>query len=642
MTTDLEGSADLAEILGVGGALARALPGFAPRAAQIELAEAVAQALSRREVLVAEAGTGTGKTFAYLTPALLSGGRVVVSTATKHLQDQLFKKDLPTLAHALGVGRKAVLLKGRANYVCWHRLLRAEAEALQRGQPDAPMLRRVSDWCAVTATGDRAEFTDLPEDHRLWFRVTSTTDNCLGQECEHYASCFVVKARRAALDADVVVINHHVFCADLALKETGFGELLPKVDGIILDEAHQLPEIATRFFGESLSSRSLLDLFEDVIAETLAGAPDMRGLIELAERLPAEVLNLRGAMGSDPHRAAWPPGRGAREVTDACGSLATGLAALVEWLDEASTRSTGLQTCHRRAASAQGLLATLDAPGENLVHWYETTGQGFHLHASPLEIAPVFRKYLDRLPVGWVFTSATLAVGEDFSHFTTRLGIGEVVTRRWDSPFDYAHHALLYLPAGLPNPDHAAYTQAVVACVQPLIEANPGGTFLLFTSFRAMEIAASELEGRIARRVLVQGTAPRHELLTLFREAGDAVLLGTSSFWEGVDVRGRALSCVVIDKLPFAAPGDPVLEARSAALRAQGRNPFIDHQVPQAVIALKQGAGRLIRDVEDRGVLVLCDPRVTSRSYGRYFLDSLPPMPVTRDGAEAEAFLRSL
>ncbi|MGF1548089.1 MAG: ATP-dependent DNA helicase [Thiotrichales bacterium] len=629
-------------ILGAEGPLGAGIGHFAPRQAQIELAEAVATALRERSQLVAEAGTGTGKTFAYLTPALLEEGKFIVSTATKHLQDQLFKKDLPTLRKALAVDKRAVLLKGRANYLCRHRLDRAESDSAQRGHQDYRLLRSLRAWGGVTEHGDRAEFTELPEDHRLWYRVTSTTDNCVGQECEHYQACFVVKARRAALDADIVVINHHLFCADLALKETGFGELLPKADGFILDEAHQLPEIATRFFGQTLSSRGLLDLCDDTIAESLNGAADLRDLIALAESLPAEVMRLRHRLGDENQRAAWSHRRDDPTIRTTFDELGQQLETLTHWLDQASVRSTGLQACHRRAVALRQLLVDLQAPSEDAVQWYETTRAGFQLHASPLEIAPVFRKYLELLPVGWVFTSATLAVGDDFTHFTERLGIEAAAARRWDSPFDFARNALLYLPTDLPAPDAPDYTARIVERVRPLLEANPGGTFLLFTSYRALQQATAALQNQTERPLLVQGQAPRHDLLTRFRDAGNAVLLATSSFWEGVDVRGQALSCVIIDKLPFAAPGDPVLEARLTAMRARGRNPFNEYQVPQAVITLKQGVGRLIRDVDDRGLLVLCDPRIGRMSYGRRFLASLPPLPVTHDVHEAEIFLRGL
>ncbi len=632
----------LRHLLGASGPLGQGIGHFAPREAQIELAEAVADALRNRGMLVAEAGTGTGKTFAYLTPALLEDGKFIVSTATKHLQDQLFKKDLPTLRKALAIDKRAVLLKGRANYLCRHRLERAEAEIPQRGAQDYRLLRELRSWSGVTEHGDRAEFTALPEDHRLWYRVTSTTDNCVGQECEHYQTCFVVKARRAALDAEIVVINHHLFCADLALKETGFGELLPKADGFVLDEAHQLPEIATRFFGQTLSSRGLLDLCDDTITEALNGAADLRDLIALAESLPAEVMQLRHRLGGDNQRAAWSARRDDPEIRAAFDTLGQRLETLTGWLDQASVRSTGLQACHRRAVTLRQLLIELQAPCDETIQWYETSRVGFMLHASPLEIAPVFQKYLELLPVGWVFTSATLAVGEDFSHFTDRLGIHDAVTRRWDSPFDFARHALLYLPAELPPPDSPSYTARIIERVAPLLETNPGGTFLLFTSYRALQQATAALQGQTSRPLLVQGQAPRHELLTRFRDAGNAILLATSSFWEGVDVRGQALSCVIIDKLPFAAPGDPVLEARLNALRAKGRNPFNEYQVPQAVITLKQGVGRLIRDVDDRGLLVLCDPRIGRMSYGRRFLASLPPLPVTHELGEAETFLRGL
>ena len=631
-----------AEVLADSGPLSEILPGFQARSGQIELAMAVEEAIASSGTLVAEAGTGIGKTFAYLAPAMMSGARVIISTGTKHLQDQLFHKDLPTLKKVLKISLDAVLLKGRANYLCHYRLNKALNDSAQQGHAEFVGLKGIELWGQETRTGDKAEYQALPEDHSLWPRVTSTVENCLGQECPDYSRCFVIKARRAAQEADLVVINHHLFCADLALRDAGFGELLPNAEAIILDEAHQLPEVATRFFGRTLSSRQLQDLARDTQAELLTDAADMPELLHEAQGLPQTVARLRYAMGREGQKGAWQPMLDRPALKEAVADLDQSLRELEEHLQAIAERSQGLSTCHRRCALLRDMLVSLQKPQEDYVHWFETTRQGFLLHQTPLDIAEIFQGYQQGLEAAWIFTSATLAVGKDFTHFCQRLGIKNPETGQWKSPFDYENHSLLYAPEKLPEPNAPDYTRAVIDAVKPLLETNTGGSFFLFTSYRALEIAAEALTDTLDKPVLVQGDAPRQVLLEKFRAAGNAVLLATSSFWEGVDVRGDALSCVIIDKLPFASPGEPVLEARLAALRERGHNPFMEYQLPQAVIALKQGAGRLIRDVNDRGLLVICDPRLRNKPYGKRFVSSLPPMPRTTDFDRAMDFLRSI
>ena len=628
------------EALGAGGLLTRSIPGFAVREGQLQMAAAVQRVLDRREVLVAEAGTGIGKTFAYLVPALLTHGKVIVSTGTKHLQDQLYRKDLPTLLDALKLRVNAVLLKGRANYLCLHRLEQALQGSRQRGHRDFRLLRELDDWRRVTETGDRVDFPLVAEDHIIWPRVTSTVENCLGQECPDYGKCFVVRVRKAAHEADMVVINHHLFCADLALKDIGFGELLPVADAIIIDEAHQLPETAIRFFGDTLSSKQIQDLGRETLFEARTEAPDMPELIEAADALPVLVNRFRLVMGQAGRRAAWLPFLRNPRVEAAYRELQQGLETLIANLEEAAVRSQGLQLCFRRAQLMLAQAKELESAQEDRIQWYETSKQGFVLNNTPYEVAETFRKHMDMLESAWVFTSATLAVGEDFSHFSRRLGLEDFVSGQWDSPFDYANNVLMLLPRGLPLPANPAYAREVCDLALRLIADTPGGVFLLFTSHRVLQEAYAILRHRLDRELLVQGEAPRQDLIDRFREAGNAVLLGTSGFWEGVDVRGAALSCVIIDKLPFASPGDPVMEARLAALKKRGGNPFMEYQLPQAVIGLKQGAGRLIRGVTDRGLLVLCDPRLQQKAYGQRFLASLPPMPVTHDIDDALYFLR--
>ncbi len=622
---------DIHTILSADGPFAALIPGFAPRVQQQELAAAVAAALENQDVFIAEAGTGTGKTFAYLVPALLSGQKVIISTGTKNLQDQLFHKDLPLVRQALGVPVEVALLKGRANYLCLHRMELALTEGQFRSRSEVTDLQRVREWSGRTRSGDIAELTELAEDAPLWPQVTSTGDNCLGSECARYDDCHLTLARRRAQEADVLVVNHHLLFADMALKGEGFGELLPGANAFILDEAHQLPETASNFFGTTVSGNQLLELARDTIAEDLREAGESGRLRSAAEHLEKTVKDLRLAFGMEQRRGAW------REIAQRPGFQAAlnevdaALKELHAQLKPLASRGKGLESCLRRCEEAMLRYAQVsrDAPGGQ-IHWYETHTRSFSLNLTPMDVAELFQAQVQARPCAWVFTSATLAVGDSFEHFTHRLGLQEAKTHRWDSPFDFARQALLYVPPDMPEPNSHDYTAAVVEQSLPVLEASRGRAFLLFTSHRALQEAATLLEGRIDYPLLVQGQMPRSRLLEQFRALGNAVLLGTGSFWEGVDVRGEALSCVIIDKLPFASPGDPVLQARIEVMREQGGNPFMEYQLPQAVITLKQGVGRLIRDVNDRGVLMLCDPRLGTKSYGRVFIDSLPPMSKTR------------
>lgn len=616
--------------LGPHGPFAEGVPRFAPRPAQQAFAAAVELALAEQGLLVAEAGTGTGKTYAYLVPALLSGRKVVVSTGTKNLQDQLFHRDLPTVREALGVPVRAALLKGRANYLCLHRLERAEADGRFPTREAARELVAIRAWAGRTRSGDRAEQAEVPEDSSLWPRVTSTADNCLGQECPRVRDCFLLRARREAQEAELVVVNHHLLLSDISLREEGFGEVLPEAEAFIVDEAHQLPEVAAQFFGTAIGGNQLIELARDAALEYQREAGETRDMERLADTLVQAVRELRLAFGDEPRRLPWERARGAGNVPPAVETVRRALEGLRAALEATAERGKGLESCARRSTEllTRFDLLTGEAP-EDQIHWLDVHRRSFALHLTPLDISERFRAHLDATAGAWVFTSATLAVAGGFGHFVDRLGIPDARSRVWDSPFDYTRQALLYHPPRLPDPGSPGYTAAMVQAALPVLEASGGRAFLLFTSHRALADAAVLLQGRLAYPLLVQGEAPRDVLLARFRRAGNAVLLGTSSFWEGVDVRGEALSCVIIDKLPFASPGDPVLQARLDAVRRQGGNPFRDHQLPQAVIALKQGAGRLIRDVSDRGVLVICDPRLRSRSYGSVFLASLPPMPRT-------------
>ncbi|MDY6942459.1 MAG: ATP-dependent DNA helicase [Pseudomonadota bacterium] len=626
------------KLFDVEGPLAQQLPGYAPRAAQVTMATCVADAIESRGQLIIEAGTGTGKTFAYLAPALLSGLKTIVSTGTRALQDQICEKDIPLLSRTLGIEPKVALLKGRSNYLCLHRMGMA-AHSLFSAERDHSTLARLEQWSHETVSGDMAEFSGVSEDQPLYGAVTSSADNCLGGECPTFEQCFVVKARRQALQADLVVVNHYLLFADMVLRQDGFGELLPGADAVILDEAHLIPEVASRFFGRSISSRQLIGLMRDISLEYEANLRDMPDLPLALRAVEGAAQRFRATLGPSVVRRAWADlpdhGLSARE---AAAELKTTLERLLVQLHAAAERTAGMEHCCRRAEDQLARLnQCLEDQDTDHVAWLDSSKHGFTLHRTPLDIQGPLREVM--VPeTAWILTSATLAADGRFDFFQNRVGLDEAETVLLESPFDYRRRALLYVPAGLPEPADPNYDRAVLEAALPVIEASGGRTFFLFTSHRALRWCAAELEGRLPYPVLVQGQASPAELIRRFRQYGDAVLLGTGSFWAGVDVRGPALELVIIDRLPFASPGDPVLAARVAAMNAAGQNPFRHYQLPMAVITLKQGVGRLIRDATDRGTLMLCDPRLYQRSYGQVFLRSLPNMPVTRELARVQAF----
>jgi len=637
----------LAEVLGPDGPLARTLPGYAPRPQQVEMAEHVAAAFAGHSQLVVAAGTGTGKTFAYLVPALLSGRKVIVSTGTRALQDQLFHRDLPTICGAIGRPVRVALLKGRANYLCRHRLDMTEQQAYARGlrKEVATALPRIRDWSHTTRRGDIAELPGVGEQDPVWPWVTSTRENCLGADCPKFEDCFVLAARREAQAADIVVVNHYLLMADLVLKEEGFGDLLPGADAIVIDEAHQLPDVAAQFLGYSVSTRQLANLAKDVAGELLL-AQQMTGKVDGAlsglDAQLAAVLAVTAGQEARLEHAQWP--ERLLEALSGLGARAKDLAAAITPLGEAEGQAAFKRLQERLEESADRLHALTAAEAPGGVRWAETSPRNVSAHFAPMDVAGQLSTLMDAQPCAWILTSATLAVGNDFSHFKRRSGLTRAVTVRFESPFDFANQALLYLPKGLGEPGAPGHSQAVIQAALPVLEASGGRAFILFTSHRGLREGAEELFRHWGERppfpVLIQGGASRDHLLRAFREAGNAVLLGTGSFWEGIDVKGEALSVVIIDKLPFAAPDDPLLKARLAAIREQGGNPFFDEQVPQAVIALKQGVGRLIRDETDCGVVMLCDTRLVTKGYGRSFISSLPPMRRTRSLEDVQAFLR--
>ncbi len=636
-------SAEIERFFSEYSPLATGVTSFRPRAQQRDMALAVSDAIRDNAILVVEAGTGTGKTFAYLVPALINGGKVIISTGTKNLQDQLFQKDLPMVRDALKAGVTVALLKGRANYVCHYHLERAQNDGLFKTREDVRHLGRIVKYAKVTQSGDKSGLADVPENAPIWMHVTSTRDNCLGQECPQHKDCFVLKARSEAMKADIVVVNHHLFFADVMLRDEGVAELLPACNTVIFDEAHQLPETASLFFGESLSTSQLLELATDTRIEAAASAKDFAPLPKACDELDKAARDLRLVFKKEGRLPAtaldsfkdWQP---------ALKVAGEKLKQLCELLEKQAERSEGLENCWQRAqALAQQLTVWQKSDEPDQVRWLEVFHHSLQLNTTPLSIAEIFEKQIGGNSRAWIFTSATLAVKQDFSHYQSEMGLLKAHTACWDSPFNYGEQALLYVPQNLPEPNSEGYTEAVVQAALPLIEASKGRAFLLFTSLRAMQRAHEILQAEFDRRgwvypLLLQGEGSRNELLGRFREHGNAVLLGSQSFWEGVDVRGEALSLVIIDKLPFAPPDDPVLAARIAQLNKQGRNAFMEYQLPRAIITLKQGAGRLIRDETDRGVLMICDPRIISKHYGKRIWQSLPPMKRTRDEAEAVAF----
>ena len=624
--------AEVDELFGSDGVLAHSLPGFVARAPQQAMARAVADIVESAGTLIVEAGTGTGKTYAYLVPALVAGRRVVVSTGTRNLQDQLYRRDLPRLLAALKIPARTALLKGRSNYLCLQRLSRALQTPGWRYDERLNSLRA---WSKTTDTGELAEVSDIPEDDPLHARVTSTADNCLGAKCPDFAECHVVRVRRAALAADLVVVNHHLLFADFLLKEEGFGEILPGADAVVIDEAHQLPELATQFFGVRVSTRQLRDLAQDAQAEADEWG-DLPDLVAAGEALAQAALQVEGVFAMIPGRLRLEDLLARPAVPKLVEAVDEQLFALRQTARAYEDRSPGLAGVFERAAQLYERWAVLTTPEvlEGRVRWVEARGRGGSFHQTPIEIAESFARLRLTHSGAWIFTSATLSTAGDFGHFQRQLGLEDAQTLALDSPFDYHEQARLYLPDGLPEPNDPAFTGAFIDAIAPLIEAGGGGAFVLCTSHRALRQVAQALRARLPLSLYVQGDDDRARLLDRFTQDGNGVLVGTSSFWEGVDVKGRALRMVLIDRLPFSAPGDPVFEARLTAIRQHGGNAFFDYQLPEAVMMLRQGSGRLIRDAADRGLLVIADPRLRSKPYGRRVLAALPPMPrVDRDGA---------
>jgi len=634
----------LTQVFKQGGTLAEAIEGFSERRQQLEMALAIEAAIKDNKQLVAEAGTGTGKTFAYLVPALLSGGKVIISTGTKTLQDQLFNRDLPNVRDALKVPVSVAMLKGRSNYVCHYHLEAAAQSGRFASREDANYVHLIKNFAENSKTGDKSELTEVPENATIWLNVTSNRDNCLGQDCNFYKDCFVMEARKKALAADIVVVNHHLFFADVMLRDEGVAELLPSANTVIFDEAHQLPEVAGLFFGEDISTSQLIELCRDSTAAHLTLAKDC---IELGKAIPIlekACKDFRLVFQFEGSRMPVQKALALKNFESAFLDMQNCLTDLNKVLESQAVRDPMLEKCWQRGEALKEQLNNwIKAGNANLVRWVEVFTQSVQLHATPLSVADGFSKQLNAQPRAWIFTSATLAVKSDFSHYVAQMGLQAAETGFWESSFDYGNQALLYAPANMPDPNNSSYAAAVAAVSLPVIQASQGRAFVLCTSLRAMREVHALLKDAFASAgmeypLLMQGESTRTELLDRFRAHGNAVLVGSQSFWEGVDVRGEALSVVIIDKLPFAPPDDPVLSARIDKMNQEGKNAFMEYQLPYSVITLKQGAGRLIRDETDRGVLVICDPRLITKPYGKRIWQSLPPFKRTKELADVEAF----
>ncbi|WP_026878554.1 ATP-dependent DNA helicase [Ignatzschineria larvae DSM 13226] len=624
------------------GPLSRAIKGYQPREEQTLMAIAIAEAIDEKETLIVEAGTGTGKTFAYLVPALLSKQKTIISTGTKHLQDQLFEKDIPLLIKTLKFPISTALLKGRSNYLCLYRTKTLRARGRFENKRQVEQFFRIERFAQQDSIGDITQLSGITESD-LWSQVTSTTENCLHNECPDFEECFVFKARKKAMDADLVVINHHILCADLALKQEGFGELLPEAEIIIIDEAHQLAETAGLFFSTHLSTKQLHDWVDDLNKSVAVEASDFsehdvtadtlfKALVELRKALPA--YNQRYALAdfaensaiTDLYKEVYDILKHLHDICEPLKVRAQSFAKLLERLEEYISTWKIL------------LLAEKTEHSVNAINWLETFTHTITFHSTPLDISEQFRKNSGLLQASWIFTSATLAVKDDFNYFARPLGLSSKKSLKLDSPFDYPRTSLLYHPDHLPLPNDPRFLPEMIETIIPILETTKGRAFILFTSYRALNEAKMLLQSRVDYPLFVQGDLPKMALIEKFKESGNGILLGTMSFWEGVDVKGDALSCVIIEKFPFASPADPIEQAKMALIKEQGYDPFNTYQLPKAIIALKQGVGRLIRDHNDYGVLVIADTRLSKSRYGKRFLESLPPMTKTLKQERVQRF----
>ncbi|OCQ21991.1 ATP-dependent helicase [Pseudoalteromonas luteoviolacea] len=625
------------------GPLAQHFKGYKPRLPQIEMAVAIDGIVKNGGQCVVEAGTGTGKTFAYLVPALTNNNKVVISTGSKALQEQLYHRDLPSLVKALQKGKKTALLKGRANYLCTYRLNQHVAH-VPTDDPDVMhQLAMVAKFATETQSGDLADCVGIEEDAKVLPYVSSTADNCLGKECPDFSECYIRKARLKAMEADLVVINHHLFFADMAVKDSGFAELMPTADTYVFDEAHQVNEIASDYFGETISTKQLQDLVNDIRVIYLSDIPDMLQLGKTLNKLTTSIADMRLVFGADGARGDWREALQDKVICEALHRVISNLDFLYKVLKLCLDRSEKIEHPFERVLAFKGQLErAFEVTQTGYSYWFETTRRFVTVHITPLDVSRRFQELVTKTEAGFVFTSATLSVDNSLTHFNASLGLKPDFHKIVDSPFDYQKQALLCLPRYLPETKDELMPHSLVKIAKSVIKAAQGRTFLLFTSYRVMHLVYEGISTATEYPVFMQGQSSKRIILEQFVRHGNAVLLGTASFWEGVDVRGDALSCVVIDKLPFASPDDPLLQAKMKDAEISGKEPFEDIQLPQAVIALKQGVGRLIRDQSDKGVLIICDNRLVTRKYGETFIKSLPNMTRTRDLDKALNFLENI
>lgn len=627
-------------IFGPDGLVSRNMSGYEDRPGQEEMARAVERALDMGQYLVVEAGTGTGKTLAYLIPVFFSGFKTVISTGTKNLQEQVAYKDIPLTMQITGLRPKICVMKGRANYICIHRWANLLARPRLKTEYDERYIKEIARWMEKTDTGDKAELKDLPEDIPIWDELNAGGERCLGKDCPYLDRCFITRMRREAAASQIIVVNHHLFFADMAIKETGYGEVIPRYEAAILDEAHQIEDVATQYFGFSVSNWRIEELARDALS-VVDRPPD---------DLPRALQRVRGAFRELSGLFAWEEGNGQRIKPQGLPQGVPGkLADLVNSLNVVASIMKGceppqevVRIAERAKEIADEIFFIVAARDPDFVSWREKRGRGFFFHASPIDVSDLLRQNLYRRSKRLIFTSATITTGGDFSYFMERLGLDDgVETLCIPSPFDYKKQVLIFIPRDSPDPADARYVEKIAPTVKRLLAASRGRAFVLFTSYRNMQEMYEILKNEIGFPVMIQGEAPKSQILSRFREEVDSVLFATSSFWEGVDVSGEALSCVIIDKLPFASPSDPLVEARIERLSQAGENPFMKYQVPAAIIALKQGMGRLIRNRSDRGVLALMDSRVLTKRYGKLFIESMPPAPITHDISDVERFFGS-
>lgn len=630
------------------GELSQSIKDYRLRQEQIDISVLIDEAITNKKKLIIEAGTGIGKTFAYLVPAFLSGGKIIISTATKNLQDQLFTKDIPMIRDALNVPVTLAMLKGRSNYLCHLRLENAMIEGAFVTKEDVTYLHLINQHAKYSKDGDRSELDTIPESSSIWPQVTSTKENCLGQDCSFYKECFVMNARKKALTADVTIVNHHLFFADLNMKEEGISELLPKATTVIFDEAHQIPDIASIFFGKNVSTTHISQIVQDGYQIYLKHMKDVSDFETILNDLEKANKDFRLVFPRESNRYPYQKISTFSRFDPAYENLIEKLEILIQLLDHHKGRDTEIE---KYFDSSNEILSNfdswLDDKDNNSIKWVEIYSQSVQLNNTPLSIADMFAKHINNELTSWIFTSATLAVKNNFDHFKSQLGLIDADSVSKESPFNYTEKALLYVPKLMPDVNHENFNFAVVTQIYPLIKASKGRAFILCTTLKSMREIFTLLQDKIETDhldypIYLQGDGSRNHLLNKFREHGHAVLIGSLSFWEGVDVKGDALSLVVIDKLPFFSPEDPVLAARIDKINKSGKNAFMEYQLPNAVITLKQGAGRLIRDEFDKGVLVICDTRIIEKAYGKRMWQSLPPFARSRDELEVIQFLEKI